>query len=68
MDVKGSWKGRIWFLYFISPFILYLYFNDIDYHNLVGEELYIFILLIIISIAWIIGLYYLIKRVKKVIK
>ena len=65
--MKVSWLSRLWFLYFIFPFKLILDFIDINYNHLVDKELYIFIFLIVMSVAWLIGLYFVIKWVKKVI-
>lgn len=67
MNDFGGWQGRLWTLFFMLPFVLLYYFINLNYSNLVGEELYFFIFLVVMSIAWLFGLYYAIKWVKKVI-
>ena len=68
VDVKDSWKGKIWFFYFILPLLIFLLFTEVDYENLVGEELFFLLFLIFVGLFWLIGLYFIIKKVKKEVK
>jgi hypothetical protein len=64
MDVEDSWKGRIWLLYYIWPFVFAMLLPEIA-----GEYgIWCIVLLTAGTATWIYGTYILIKRLREVFR
>jgi len=59
LDVKGSWKGKLWFLFFIWPFIGF----TLTKSYLLNDEEQTILISILLITAWLIWLYFLYRLI-----
>lgn len=65
MEIEGSWKGKVWYLYFIWPFVVISLLYQPKSTEPREDSWWQIAILIIGTIIWFIGTYYLIKRIKE---
>jgi len=52
MDVEGSWKGRLWFIFYLWPFMVFGYLKEASWPQ-TTKDIIILIVMIAASIGWL---------------
>lgn len=52
MDAEGSWKGRLWLLFYVWPFLVFLYLKDLRRPE-TTQEIIIAIFMMAATIGWL---------------
>lgn len=66
IDEPGSWKGIVWFCYYLWPFACVGFLSEIESESMSRQDWWMVLVVVLLSIGWIFMPRIAVSRLRKV--